>query len=82
VLNYSLYFYLIRVTSPFKFIIFYISFISCIQIVIFVSFDPILILIYIQVPPLNTPTSPLFWFICPCIAYWFHGISEEFYQIK
>jgi hypothetical protein len=31
-----------------------------------------------KVPPLNTPS----WFIYPCIAYWFHGISEDFYQFK
>jgi hypothetical protein len=35
-----------------------------------------------KVPPLNTPPHPPSWFICPCIAYWFHGISEDFYQIK
>ena len=45
--RYSLYFYLNRVTFPFKFIIFLISFI-CIQIVIFVSFGPILLFIYIH----------------------------------
>jgi hypothetical protein len=35
-----------------------------------------------KVPPLNTLTPSPFWFIRPCIAYWFHRISEEFYQIK
>ena len=35
-----------------------------------------------KVPPFNTLPHPPSWFIFPCIAYWFQGISEDFYQIK